>query len=114
MDEQEIRSTHAQLAALTRAATTDGAEISAAGRAKFLANFETEHTCRHCGTVTIDQSLPPAQRRRAAQAAMRAHFIRLRRASQISRDRAATLIEQARAAEQELADDKAQLHAAAE
>jgi hypothetical protein len=115
MDDQEMRSTHAQLAALTRAARTDGAEISAPGRAAFLKNFEDGHHCKHCGTVPpVDQSLPPAQRQRAAQAALRAHMIRLNRASAIARRTAATYIGRAQAAGQQLAEDQAQLDAATE
>ena len=71
------RRSSATIAALTRAARTDGREISAPARRAFLDSFQVEHTCRHCGTVTIDQSLPPDQRARAARAAMSAHFRRL-------------------------------------
>lgn len=77
MTEDEQRSIHARIAALTRAAQTDGSVISAPARAKFLENFETEHKCRLCGTVTINQSLSPQQRLRAVEAARRAHFSRL-------------------------------------
>jgi hypothetical protein len=72
-----LRRTNATIAALTRAATTDGREISAPARKAFLEKFEHEHTCAHCGTVKIDQALPPEQRARAARAAMSAHFRRL-------------------------------------
>lgn len=71
------RRANATIAALTRAARTDGREISAPARKAFLESFETEHRCGRCGTVTIDQSLPPEQRARAARAAMSAHFRRL-------------------------------------
>jgi hypothetical protein len=71
------RRANATIAALTRAARTDGREISAPARRAFLSSFETQHHCTHCGTVTIDQSLPPDQRARAARAAMSAHFRRL-------------------------------------
>jgi hypothetical protein len=71
------RRANATIAALTRAARTDGREISAPARKAFLDSFETEHRCRHCGTVKIDQSLPPDQKARAARAAMSAHFRRL-------------------------------------
>lgn len=71
------RRANATIAALTRAARTDGRAISAPGRAAFLASFETRHECKHCGIVEIDQSLPPDQRARATRAAMSAHFRRL-------------------------------------
>lgn len=71
------RRANATIAALTRAARTDGRDISAPARKAFLASFETEHRCDHCGTITIDQSLPPDQKARAARAAMSAHFRRL-------------------------------------
>lgn len=71
------RRANATIAALTRAARTDGREMSAPARSAFLASFEIMHECRHCGRVEIDQSLPPDQRARAARAAMSAHFRRL-------------------------------------
>jgi hypothetical protein len=110
-DPRSLRSLQARIAALTRAARTDGREISAPGRAQFLANFETEHSCQYCGTITIDQSLPPAQRARAAEAAMSAHFSRLAKASAAARGKAKVLIRQSRAAERELERGLAQLDA---
>lgn len=71
------RRTNATIAALTRAARTDGREISAPARRAFLESFETKHSCRHCGTVEIDQSLPPDQKARAVRAAISLHFRRL-------------------------------------
>lgn len=110
-DPRSLRSLKARVAALTRAAQTDGSEISAPGRAKFLANFETGHTCKHCGTITIDQSLPSEQRARAVQAAISAHFYRLALASARTRAHAKVLMRQARAADAELERGLAQLDA---
>jgi hypothetical protein len=71
------RRANATIAALTRAARTDGREISEPARKAFMRGFETKHTCGHCGTIEIDQSLPLEQRDRMARAAMSAHFRRL-------------------------------------
>jgi hypothetical protein len=75
--EAERRRTNAQLAALTRAARTDGREISAPARTAFMKRFETRHECKLCGIVEINQSLPADQRARAVRAAIRVHFIKL-------------------------------------
>lgn len=83
--DDEGRRLRAQVAALTRAAQTDGAEISAPAREQFLQNFLTEHTCRLCGTITIPPHLTPAQRNRAAAAAKRVHFKRLNLQSRAAR-----------------------------
>lgn len=87
-----------RIAALTRAARTDGSEMSRPAREAFLRNFETEHTCKYCGTITINQAMPPEQRARAARAAMSAHFHRL-----------ATVSARARAAVEHAAEAEAEL-----
>lgn len=99
----DLRSAQARIAALTRAAQTDGREISAPARRAFLESFLTGHTCGLCKTVTIDQSLPPDQRARAVQAAISAHFTRMALKSARARSRA-------RAAEREAAEASAELH----
>lgn len=71
-------SEHARIAALSRAAVTPGDEISAPARRKFLENFETRHECGECGVVVIPQDKPPAVRARMVQAAISAHFRRLK------------------------------------
>jgi hypothetical protein len=96
------RRASATIAALTRAARTDGREISAPGRAAFLASFQTRHTCKHCGTIEIDQSLPPDQRARAARAAMSAHFRRLASVSVTARHTMQRIDQIAVAAEEQL------------
>jgi hypothetical protein len=96
------RRANATIAALTRAARTDGREISAPARRAFLDRFATEHRCKHCGTVTIDQSLPPDQRARAARAAMSAHFRRLAAASVAGRSAMARIGDMVDAAEEQL------------
>jgi hypothetical protein len=78
VDLDSLASLRASAAALTRVARTGGAKVSAPARAKFLANFETEHRCRLCGVVKVDQSLPPEERAKAALAARRAHMTRMR------------------------------------
>lgn len=105
------RRANATIAALTRAAKTDGREISAPARARFLEKFQTRHACRHCGVIEIDQSLPPEQRARAARAAMSAHFRRLAAASRLARFTAARITEQAEQADEELRADLAELDA---
>ena len=75
----ERRRTNAQLAALTRAARTDGREISAPARDAFMKRFETRHKCKLCGVIEINQDLPADQRARAIRSAIRVHFINLQR-----------------------------------
>jgi hypothetical protein len=96
------RRANATIAALTRAAQTDGREISAPARNAFLAKFETQHHCRHCGTITIDQSLPPDQRARAVKAAITLHFRRLAAVSVAARSTMTRLDGMAAAAEEQL------------
>lgn len=103
------RSANATIAALTRAATTDGREISAPARRAFLKQFETRHECKWCGVVEIDQSLPPEQRARAAAAARTLHFTRLATISRLARSAEAKLAEQAGEAEAQLDADMAEL-----
>jgi hypothetical protein len=103
------RSANATIAALTRAATTDGREISAPARKAFLEQFDTEHKCKWCGTVTIDQSLPPAQRARASATARTLHFTRLATISRLARSAEAKLAQQAGEAEAQLDADMAEL-----
>jgi len=110
VDQGGLRSTQARIAALTRAAMTDGAEISAPGRKAFLESFQTGHECRHCPPIIIDQSLAPEQKARAVQAAISAHFSRLALASARARGKAQVLMRQSRAADRELADGLAQLN----
>ena len=103
------RSANASIAALTRAARTDGRDISAPARKKFLENFETRHECERCGVVEIDQSMPPEQRARAAAAARSAHFRRLATVSRLARHAAAELTARAEAAETQLNAELAEL-----
>ena len=112
-DDASLRSMHARIAALTRSARTDGREISAPARAAFLQKFETRHECKLCGTVEIDQSLPPAQRQRAVEAAIRAHFTRLAMRPRIARARARRLYVDAKKAEAALSEELAGLDNAA-
>lgn len=97
-----LRRTNATIAALTRAAQTDGREISAPARTAFMKQFETQHQCKHCGTVTIDQSLPAEQRARATRAAITLHFRRLAAISVTARSTMARLGGMAAAAEEQL------------
>jgi hypothetical protein len=110
MTEQHDRSEHARIAALTRAAQSDGNEMTAPARKAFMDGFLTGHKCQYCKPITIDQSLPPEQRARQASALMRLHFQRLRRESG-KKKAAAALRRQARAAGVQLAEDLAQLDA---
>jgi hypothetical protein len=100
-EEANDRSEHARIAALTRAAQSDGSAMTAPARAAFLDGFKTGHKCKYCKPITIDQSLPPEQRARATQALISLHFTRIRKA----RKKAA----QASKADRELAGDLAQL-----
>lgn len=104
---------HARIAALTRAATMDGSEISAPARAAFMERFKTRHECKLCGVVEIDQTLPPKQRARAVQAAITAHFTRLAARPRIARMRARQLYRSAQQAEAELDQELADLDTAA-
>lgn len=112
-DDRSLRSMHARIAALTRAARTDGREISAPARSAFMKRFETRHECKLCGVVEIDQTLPPAQCARAVQAAITAHFTRLAARPRIARMRAAQLYQSAAQAEAELDEELAGLDRAA-
>jgi len=103
------RRANATIAALTRAAQTDGREISAPARKAFLASFETQHSCKHCGVINIDQSLPPDQRARAAKAAMSAHFRRLAAVSVAGRATLERIGGMVDAAEEQLRDELEQL-----
>lgn len=112
-DDRSLRSMHARIAALTRAARTDGSEISAPARRAFLAKFETRHECKLCGVVEIDQALPPAQRERAIAAAMSAHFTRLAVRPRAARARARRAYRAAKVYEAELDTELADLDSAA-
>lgn len=104
-DGRDLKSLQMRVAALVRAAQTDGAEMTRPARAAFLESFETGHQCKHCKPIVIDQTMPPEQRARAVQAAISAHFSRLALASARARGRSAE-------ADAELADNLAQLDAA--
>ena len=103
------RRANATIAALTRAAQTDGREISAPARRAFLKKFETEHSCRHCGTIRIDQSLPPDQRERAVSAAISLHFRRLASVSVAGRHAMDRLDDTVNAAEEQLRTELGEL-----
>lgn len=106
-----LRRTNATIAALTRAAQTDGREISAPARKAFLEKFETEHECTYCGKVTIDQSLPAEQRARAVRAAISLHFRRLASVSVAARTTITRLDGMAAAAEEQLGAELGELDA---
>lgn len=105
------RRANATIAALTRAAQTDGRTISAPARAAFLEKFKTEHTCTHCGTVKIDQSMPPDQRDRAVSAAISLHFRRLAAVSVAGRHTIQRLDDTVSAAEEQLRAELGELDA---
>jgi hypothetical protein len=107
----DLRSAQARIAALTRAARTDGREISAPARKAFLDSFLEGHSCNLCKPVTINPALPPDQRARAAEALMRAHFTRLALKSALARGRIARGRDEASDADRELAEGLAQLDA---
>lgn len=72
------RSQHAQLAALSRVAREpSGTAMTETARRAFRDSFDLRHECKLCGTIEIDQDLAPAERRRQADAAYRAHMTRL-------------------------------------
>jgi hypothetical protein len=73
------RSLRSRLAAYSLQAQRDSKETTQAARAAFLNRFERE--------VDPDGSLPPAERARRAQAALRAHMTRLALASSRARSR---------------------------
>src|SRR5260370_42502405 len=69
------RSQHAQLAALSRVAREpSGTAMTETARRTYRDSFDTRHECKLCGTVEIDQSLAPAERRRQAEASYRAQI----------------------------------------
>ncbi len=74
------RSLRSRLAAYSLHAQRDPKETTQAARAAFLNRFEHE--------VDPDGSLPPAERARRAEAALRAHMTRLALASSRARSRA--------------------------
>lgn len=108
-DDRTLRSIQARVAALTRAARTDGSEISAPARKAFMDRFETRHECKLCGVIEIDQTLPPKQRQRAIQAAISAHFVRMARRTRVAKNKARRQYVAARKVEQELAEELAEL-----
>lgn len=108
-DDRILRSMHARIAALTRAARTDGREISAPARAAFMAKFETGHECKLCPKVEIDPDLPPDQKQRAIEALISAHFTRMASRPRIARGNARRLYVAAKKAEAELAEELAEL-----
>ena len=73
------RSLRSRLAAYSLHAKRDPKETTQAARAAFLTRFERE--------VDPDGSLPPAERARRAQAALKAHMTRLALASSRARSR---------------------------
>lgn len=108
-DDPVLRSIQARVAALTRAARTDGSEISAPARKAFMDRFEVRHECKLCGVIEIDQTLPPRQRQRAVQAAITAHFTRLARRTRVARNRAARASVAAEKVKNELAEQLAEI-----
>jgi hypothetical protein len=64
-----VRQQVARIGGLARSARYDGREVTSAARRGFMARFEDE--------VDPDRRLPPDERARRAQAAMRAHMARL-------------------------------------
>lgn len=74
-----LRSLRARIGGLALAAQRDPRQYTAAARAAFLGRFERE--------VDPDGSLPPAERRRRAEAAKKLHFARLALRSAQSRRR---------------------------
>jgi hypothetical protein len=65
----EQRSMRARLAAQSRWSKSDAREGTSKARASFLARFERE--------VDPDGTLPPAERARRAEAALKAHMTRM-------------------------------------
>lgn len=78
----EQRSQRARLAALTRWAHENPAKNAKRGQAGLLARFERE--------VDPDGVLAPAERARRAEAALKAHMVRLALASSKARARKAS------------------------
>jgi hypothetical protein len=103
----DLKSLRMSIAALTRVAREGGRSISAPARLAFLDAFKTRHECDLCGVITVDQALPPAERDRAATAAMRVHFSRLAQRSALARRRARMSHAEAEAAEARLASELA-------
>lgn len=98
------RSQHARIAALSRVAREpSGTAMTETARRSFRDSFNTGHSCSMCGTVTIDQALPDAERRRMAEAAYRLHMTRLSHRRTVMRGRAAAATAAAEEAEAELA-----------
>lgn len=94
----------ASIAALSRAATTSGADMLGAANSKYRDSFNTSHTCDMCGTVTIPQDLPADEIERRGHAAYRAHMRRLALRRDRAHRNAADAIAEAEAAEAELAE----------
>jgi hypothetical protein len=105
--DNDIKSRQMSIAALTRVAREGGTKISKPAREAFLDGFKTRHKCDLCGVIEIDQSLPEAERDKAAAAALRVHFSRLAQRSAIARRRARVNDAQAADAEARLASELA-------
>lgn len=102
----DLRRTHAQIAALTRwAQTADRARATSPAREAMLAKFENRHECDLCGVIEIPPELKGDARARAVAAAMSAHYRRLALRSASARGRARQLYKQARESERELNDE---------
>lgn len=109
---RSLRSMSAQIAALTRVARQPGYEISSPGRASFLRKFETgEHKCRYgCPKWDpISAGLSDDVRAKMVAARLSAHMRRLAIRSRTARMKARRLYQAAKEAENELAEELANL-----
>jgi hypothetical protein len=98
-----VRSQHARVAALARSAREPSgtAMLEAANRA-FRDSFALGHECSMCAGITIDQTLPAAERERQAGAAYKLHMTRLALRASAARRKAANARRVAERAEAEL------------
>ena len=60
---------------LTKAALYDSRDATAAARAAFNDSFLDGHGCKVCSRIDIPSDLPPADRRRRAEALRKRHFV---------------------------------------
>lgn len=87
--EDEIRSTHARIAALARVAKEpSGAAMLKAANKAFEESFKLGHQCKVCPLIEIDQSLPEKERARMAGAARTLHYKRISLRAGVARRRA--------------------------
>jgi hypothetical protein len=93
----------ASIAALSRSATTSGADRLATANRTYRDSFNLGHSCSICKAIEIDQTLAPDEISRRGEALYKLHMRRLALVRTRNRRRADELLAQADEADAELA-----------